>query len=136
MQDLMGQDLAYAMHVLCAAIERVAAGAGVIIGNAAARLHRDGGETVVVERELGDVMRPREGGGRTLIAHAHREGGVVDGAVMDQWRIGADRIRGIHHRGQDLVIDRHQLRRIARLRFGRGDHDGDALADIAHAALR
>ena len=133
----MRQGLADAVHVLRAAVERVAAGAGIVIGNAAARLHCDGGEAVVVEREPGDVMRPGKGGlDRILIAHAHREGGVVGSAVMDQWRIGADRILGMHHRGQDLVIDRHQLRRIARLRFGRGDHDRDALADIAHAALR
>ena len=63
-QDLMRQGLADAVHVLRAGVERVAAGAGIIIGNAAARLHRDGGEAVVEEREPRDVMRPGEGGAR------------------------------------------------------------------------
>jgi hypothetical protein len=55
---------------------------------------------------------------------------------MDQRCTGADRVLGVHDRAQHFVIDRHQLRRIARQRFCRGDHDGDALAHIAHAIDR
>src|SRR6516225_6419143 len=62
MQDLMRQDMAHTVHVLCAAIESVAAGAGIVLGNAAARLHCDGGDAVVVEREPRNVMRPGKGG--------------------------------------------------------------------------
>ena len=47
-QDLMRQDLADAVHVLRAAVERPAASAGIVVGNAAARLHCDGGDAVVV----------------------------------------------------------------------------------------
>ena len=137
MQDLMRQGLADAVHILRAGVERVAAGAGIIVGDAAARLHRDGGDAVVVERQPGDVMRPGKGGlDRIAIAHAHRERGVVGRTFMDQRRAGPHCILGAHHRGQHLVIDRHQLRRIARQCFRRGDHDRDALADIAHAILR
>ena len=52
---------------------------------------------------------------------------------MDQRRTGADCARGAHNRWQYLVIDRDQLRRVARLGFRRGNDDSDALADIADA---
>ena len=125
------------MHILRAGVERVAAGAGIIVGDAAARLHCDGGDAVVVEGQPRDVMRPgKDGLDDIAITYAHRERGVVGRTFMDQWRAGPHCILGAHHRGQHLVIDRHQLRRIARQCFRRGDHDCDALADIAHTILR
>ena len=61
MQDVMRQGLADAVHVLRAGVERVAASARIVIGDAAARLHRDRGEAVVVERQPRDVMRSGKG---------------------------------------------------------------------------
>ena len=55
---------------------------------------------------------------------------------MDERRAGAHCIPGAHHHGEHLVFDRHQLRRIARQCFRRGDHDRNALTDIAHSILR
>jgi hypothetical protein len=69
------------------------------------------------------------------IAHAHGEGGIGCGAVMDQWRSSADRVLSAHHKREDFVIDGDQLCRIARLRFRRSDNDRDPLADIARAVL-
>ena len=137
MQDLTRQGLTDAMHILRAGVERVAAGAGIIVGDAAARLHCDGGDAVVVEGQPRDVMRPgKDGTDHIAITYVHRERGVVGRTFMDQWRAGPHCILGAYHRGQHLVIDRHQLRRIARQCFRRGDHDCDALADIAHTILR
>jgi hypothetical protein len=83
-QDVMRQGLADAVHVLRAAVEHVAACAGIIIGNAAARFHCNGGQAVVVERDPSDVVRPRKSRlDCTLIAHTHREGGVAGGAAME-----------------------------------------------------
>jgi len=83
MQNLMGEDLAGAVHILRAAVERIAASTGIVIGDAAARLHRHGGDAVVVERETCNMMRPGKGRvDRIDIAHAHREGGVVGGTVV------------------------------------------------------
>src|SRR5260370_30808983 len=100
----MRQGLADTMHILRAAVERVAPSAGIIIGNAATRLHRDGGEAVVVQPEPCDVMRP--GGGRrppTLISPSHPERGVVCGAVLEQWRLRAPPTRRIPPPRPDLV---------------------------------
>jgi len=52
---------------------------------------------------------------------------------MDQRRAGSDCVLGARHSGQNFVIDRDHFRSIARQRFGRGDHDGDTLADIAYS---
>ena len=51
-------------------------------------------------------------------------------------RAGLHRVGRAHHGRQDLVIDLDQLGRVAALRLARGDDDGDALADIAHAVDR
>lgn len=137
MQDLMRQGLAHTVHVLRAGVERIAAGARIVVGDAAARLDRDGGDAVVVERQSSDVLRPGKGGlDHIRIAQAHRERGVVGGALMNRRRAGPHRVLGADDCGQRLVIDRDQLCRVVRLRFGRGDHDGDLLADIAHMILR
>ena len=44
---LMGKAMTHAMHILRAGVERVATGPGIVVGDAAARLHRDGGNSVV-----------------------------------------------------------------------------------------
>ena len=74
MQDLVGEGVAHAVHMLGAGVERPAAGAGIILGEAAARLHRDGGDAVVGERQPRDMGGPREGRiDRRGVAHAQRE---------------------------------------------------------------
>ena len=133
----MRQGLAHAVDILRTGIKRVAASAGVVIGDAAARLHRNGGQPVVVQCRSGDVIGAGKGGlDRLGIAEAHRKRGVVGRTVVDRRRTGANRVLGADHRRQHLVIDRDQLRRVARLRLARRDHDGDPLADIAHTILR
>ncbi len=47
MQDLMGKAVPHAMHILRAGVERVAGGPGIVVGNAATRLHRNSGNPVV-----------------------------------------------------------------------------------------
>jgi hypothetical protein len=82
------------------------------------------------------MMGSRKGSlDRVGIAHAHRKGGVVGGAIVHHRRAAAHGVLGAHDRGENVVIDRDELRRVARLGFGRGDDDGNAFADIAHAIL-
>ena len=132
----MRQCLTNAVDILRAAVERLAAGAGIIIGNAAARLHRDRGEAVVVERQPGDMMRAGKGG----LDHIDIPIRIVKEVLLaaPSWTNGAPgrTASPASPRGQHLVIDRHQLRRVARQCFRRGDDDGNALTDIAHAILR
>jgi len=53
------------------------------------------GDAIVVEREPGDMMRAgKRRVGRLGIAHAHCEGGIVGGALMDQRCPGTDRVLG------------------------------------------
>jgi hypothetical protein len=81
-------------------------------------------------------MRPGKGSlDYVAVSHAHRKGGVVDRTFMNQWPAGAHRVFCAHHRGQRLVINRHHLRRVTCQSLRRGDHDRDAVADIAHAIL-
>jgi len=55
---------------------------------------------------------------------------------MDECATRAHSVRWAHEHRQHLVLDRYQFRRIARLGFRRGNHDLDALTDIAHAIPR
>ena len=84
MQDLVGEALTHAMHVLRAGIEGVAPCPRIKVAYAAARLHRHRAQAVVEERQPRDVLRPGEGGlDRVGIAHAQRERDVVGGALVN-----------------------------------------------------
>ena len=51
----LGQDALHAVHALTAGPQRVAPGGGIVLAEAAARLHRVGDDAVVDEVDGGDV---------------------------------------------------------------------------------
>ena len=53
---------------------------------------------LLVSESICDVLRAGKGSVDGLgIAHAHREGSIAGGAVMDQWRSSADRVLGAYY---------------------------------------
>ncbi len=130
-----GHQQALDMRVLARDVQRVA-----VIGARVARIRRArldgvGHQAVVHEVELGDMRGACEGGvDRAPVADRPDIAGVVRRNLMQ--RRAALRLRGVDHGGKRLVIHFDQLGRIARLRLRFGDHDCDALADVAHLALR
>ncbi len=82
------------------------------------------------------MSRLREGRvGRSFIAKVPIEHSVVRRNVMDLRLAGARGLGRIDHGRQLGVVDLDLLGRVARLRIGVGDDDGDVIADIAHLAL-
>ena len=103
----------------------------------AARLHARRGDAVDHEVMLDDLVGLGEGGvGLGLVAFQMHEADVVRAVVPDQRRARLDRLRGRDDRRQRLVVDLDQLGRVHRLVHGLGDHEGDVVADPAHAVAR
>ena len=124
------------MRVLAGRVEREDAVTRIVVADGSPRLHRVRHEPVVDEVELGDVLGGPEGLlGRVLVAEMPVEHAVVGRLVMDHG-LGADRLGGVDHRRQLLIIDRDRLGRVARLRQRLRHNNGDMVADIAHLTLR
>jgi hypothetical protein len=51
---------------------------------------------------------------------------------VDLRRIGLERLFGIEHEGQGLVLDFDELQSVLGDLFGVGDDAGDFVADVAH----
>src|SRR6516162_5109583 len=82
--------------------EGPAAGAGIVLGKAAAWLHRHRGDAVVDEAEAGYVRSAGEGRLHRLdIAEAHRDCDVARDVLVHQRRAWRYRVRP--HRGQRVV---------------------------------
>ena len=123
------------MRVLARGVERHRVGAGIVIADRRAGLHRVRDQPVVDEVELGDMRGLGEGGvGGGLVAEVPVIAGVVGRGFVN---IGAaDSLLQIDHGRQHAVVDVDLLGRVARLRIAVGDDDRDGVADIAHLALR
>jgi hypothetical protein len=105
--------------------------------DATARLHGDRGNPVIDQRHSGDGLGLREGSlDRLGIAHTKGECDIAGDLVMDERGARTHRILGLHHGGKHLIIDGDPLGRIARQRLGRGEHHGDAVANVAYAVKR
>ena len=133
LEHRVGEAGAHAVDVLGRAVERKALGAGIVLADAAAHLHRRRRQPVVVERQLRNVRRLVEG--RTdgvLVAHLQREADVVLRFRVDLRRAVLHGVCRACDRRQLGIVDLDQGGRVARLRLGLGDHHGDALADEAH----
>src|SRR6516225_7318649 len=86
-QNLMRQRMADAVDVLGRGGEGPAAGAGIVLGKAAAWLHRHRGDAVVDEAEAGYVRSAGEGRLHRLdIAQAHRDCDVARDVLVHQRR--------------------------------------------------
>ena len=134
-----GQRVAHEVRTLGRRIEGRAAARRVKVGNGVARLHRVRHDAVVDEIERGDVRGLGEGGvGRLGVAEVvvpveHQ----VAGNMIEQPRcIGSERVRGIGHRRQHIVLDLDGLGGVARGGHGLGHDKGDRLTDVSHLALR
>ncbi len=91
---------AEAMRALRGAVQDVAAVAGVVAGNRAARLHGDGGDAVDDEALLDDMRRLGKARiASRLVADRLHEGDVVRGVSVDDGRARLDRV-GSQNRGR------------------------------------
>ena len=127
---------AHAVRILRRGVERIFAVRGVVDAERAARLDRIGGHPVVDEANLGDVLGTGESGvGRGLVAERNRHARHCRSGNRPRFSAALRfrRLFEIDHRRQRLIVDRHELGGIARLRFGFGDDEGDMIADAANA---
>ncbi len=82
------------------------------------------------------MVGAREGGvGRGLVAVGMDEADVVLAIVIDERRARRGSLAGGHDGGQRLVVDLDQFGGVRRLVPGLGHHEGDVIADPAHAVL-
>jgi hypothetical protein len=118
-------------------MDGVAAVAGIVDADGAARLHGGGGDAVDDEAMLHHMGGAREGGvGRGLVAEQLDEGNIIRAFVVDARRARLDRLGDRGDGGERLVVDRDQLGAVHRLRGGFGHDKGDTVADPAHAIFR
>ncbi len=104
------------------------------LGDRRARLDRVGDQTVVDHPQPGDVRRLGERRlDRLAFAELPVEAQVARHVVVHQRLTGGGRALGIGDRRQRLVVDLDQLGRILGLGQRLGDHEGDVVADVAHA---
>ena len=137
LEDLIGERRARAVRRLDGAADGVAVVIRVVMADAAARLHRVGGDAVDHGAVAHDVVGLGEGGiDRRLVADLVEERLVAGIVVPHRGRAGRQRRLGGDDRRQRLVIDRDELGRVLRLVQRLGDDEGDGLADIAHALVR
>ena len=128
------------MRVLAGGGQAVVAGAGVVFGNAGARLHRVGHQPVVDQFQRGDMRRGFDrliDGGAVVLDPAPVEAQVVGDFVMHA-------VRRIGHRGGH-IDDRRQIldhrvggqlfNRVLRLFRRIGDDGTIGIADMAHLAM-
>ena len=116
LEDLPRQFGAIGVRALQGRVDRVVVGGGVVVADAAARLHRRRGHAVDDEAVPDDMRRRGEGGvGRRLVAFEIDKGDVVGAVVPDARRAGLERRRGRDDRRQRLVFDLDQFGRVRRL---------------------
>ncbi len=126
-----------AVRALGADIKREAAEPVVPLADAAARLHRGGGDAVEDELEAADVMGAGEGRLDGALVAEREEEALVVGAFRPELRgAGRERFFGRGDGGQRLVLDLDQLRRVLREIHTLGDDKGDGVADQHRAVLR
>ncbi len=125
------------MRALHRRVDDVAVFRRQIDADGAARLHRGRGDAVDDETVLDDVRGLGEGGvGRGLVADQLDETDVVGAAFPDFGGARFGRLGGGDGGGQRLVFNLDQFGGVRCLCCGFRDHEGDRIADPAHAVLR
>ena len=126
------------VRVLVGDVQRVVVVGRVVAGVGGARLDRVRHQPVVAKAQLADVRRLREGGvGAGAVADRPVVAKVV-GCLVVHHRAAAGRclrLRDIDHRRQLFIVDLDHRRRVLRLLQRLGDHQRDAVADIAHLRI-
>ena len=136
LQDVLRQLGLEHMGALQGGVDGVAALGRLVDADAAARLHGRRRDAIDDEVMLDDMRRARERGvGRLLVALDLDEADVVRAIVPHQRHAGLDGVAGRDDGRQRLVVDLDQLGGIDRLIVGLGNHEGDVVADHAHAIL-
>jgi hypothetical protein len=133
----MGVHRAVGVRRLVAVVDVELAGLRVEVGDHPARLQRRRVAARVDDVARDDRVGLGEGAvGRLLVAGLPQRAGQVvalaDLVVADQRRVLVERLAGVDHGGQRLVLDVDQLQRVVgRVLVGR-DHERDLLALEAH----
>ena len=128
------------VRVLAGRRQLVIPGAGEILTNRGARLHRVRHQTVVHQFQRGDMRRGFEGGvhgGAVVFDPAPVIALVVRDLVMHAVRRIRQSLGHVDDRGQffDIGIIGQLLGRVFRLLIGLGDHSGIGIAHMAHFAM-
>ncbi len=109
-EDGAGQHLAGDERMLDRRMQSVAPGIGVVMPDAAPRLHGVGQHARDHQPLADHVGGAGEGGiGRRAVADPVDEAFVVRALVPDRWRFGAKRVDPLDHGGKRPVVDHDQL---------------------------
>ena len=132
-QDESAEDQPDDMRILRGGVDRCAVGAGIILADGAARLHRIGRQAVVHQLDLGDMGGRGKGLFRRCLVAKFPVVAQVAGRIGMHLRCaGLECGTHIDHRSQDFVIDFDDFAGIARLAGAARDHHGHQVADISH----
>ena len=130
------QGLAQAVHALARDGEGEALRARIVLGDDAAGLHVVGDQALVLDLDLHHLGGLGEGGvDRRLVAHGRVERDVVGLLVPHGARAARDGAADADDRRPHRVVDADRLDGVAGLDQRVGDHEGDGVADMLHAAL-
>ncbi len=117
-----------------AAMQRVAAGAGVVFAGDAARLDRLAVTRLMTRRCSTTCAARGEGGIHLgLVAGLVEIGLVVRAIVVELRRARCEGVARRYDRGPRRIVDRDTLGGVARLVERVGDHHRDRIADMHHA---
>ena len=137
LKDMLGQDAPEHVDALRVRGQRELSAIRAVVPEGRARLHGVHHDTVVDQLEAGHVGGLLErGGGRGRIAHFPVERDVVLCVRPDLRRSGVTGGGQRDHGGQFLVIHVDQLRGVARLGEGIGNHHRHRLAHVAGPVQR
>ena len=121
-ENLLGQYRANAVRGLDGGADRVSVFVFVVVGEAAARLHRVAGHPVDADPVAHDMSGPGEARlDRRLVAHPVREGLVAGIVVPDRRRARRERVVRRDQGRQGRVIHDHRFRGVLRLFDGLRD---------------
>jgi hypothetical protein len=124
------------MRALKGRVDGIAVLAPIVVAETAARLHAGSGHAIDDEAMLDHMVGLGDCGlSRGLVAEQLNESDIVGAVIPDPRRAAPDRVCSRYAGGQRLIIDRDQLGRIQRLVIGFRHHEGDVVADEAHAIL-
>ena len=136
LEDHARQGVAHAVGILHVGVERVPVLAGIVDAERPARLHVLGVHAGDDVAPAHDVRRAREGGLHGgLVSRLVHVADIVGTLVPHRRASGPRRCRG-GDRGKRIVVDLDEVGGVLGLGQGLGDHEGDGIADIAHALLR
>ena len=136
-EDLAGEHAANQVRALHGAAQGMAVVAGIVFGDAAARLQRVGGDAIDHHAVPDNVVGIGEGalnGG--LVAGLVEVGLVVGIRLPDRGRAGLHRVLDRDHGRKRLVVDLDGLGGVLGLMESVGHDIGDWITRIAHALAR